>query len=165
MHTSFIREYTLGNGKDKISRRGNQLCPSVFRTVAQDGGHLGNSSKREKQTQVIITKNTKNMKKLSTNRPLCLVCLMALLLSLPLRTGAATVPDPVDGVLTITVTSAGELYQDYSAADITAKGATTLKVIGPLNENDFSRRHQHDADADRPLRGCLRRPARQSIRW
>ena len=53
---------------------------------------------------------------------------------------AAEVPEPVDGVLTITVTSAGELYNDYAAADITAKGATTLKIVGPLNNsNDFNR--------------------------
>ena len=54
-------------------------------------------------------------------------------------TYATEVPDPVDGVLTITVQNAGDLYSNYSAADITATGATTLKVIGPLNENDFSR--------------------------
>lgn len=53
---------------------------------------------------------------------------------------ATEVPDPVDGVLTITVQNAGDLYNNYAAADITAKGATKLKIVGPLdNNNDFNR--------------------------
>ncbi len=65
---------------------------------------------------------------------------LCLLLSPFVPMNATEVPPPVDGVLTITVTAAGELYDNYAAADITATGATKLKIVGPLNAYyDFTR--------------------------
>lgn len=81
------------------------------------------------------------MKIKTTNQRLSLICLLIcfwLWPKAPLY--AIEVPDPVDGMLTITVQNAGDLYNNYPAADITAKGATKLKIVGPLdNYNDFNR--------------------------
>jgi len=78
------------------------------------------------------------MKKQTIHQLLCLLACFWLVPKAPLQ--ATEVPDPVGGILTITVTNEGELYNDYAAADITAKGATTLKIVGPLNNsNDFNR--------------------------
>lgn len=52
---------------------------------------------------------------------------------------AADLPTPVNGVLTITVSAEGEFNSNYTVADIRATGATRLKVIGPLNNNDINR--------------------------
>ena len=65
---------------------------------------------------------------------------LGLLLSPFVPMNATEVPPPVDGVLTITVTAAGDFYNNYAAADITATGATKLKIVGPLNDYyDFTR--------------------------
>ncbi|MBQ4392402.1 MAG: leucine-rich repeat protein [Prevotella sp.] len=68
---------------------------------------------------------------------------LRLLISIMLLTTASlkaevVIPTPVDGVLTIEVSVPGELAVDYPVADVQATGATTLKVIGPLNDSDFS---------------------------
>lgn len=78
------------------------------------------------------------MKNAQLRTLLCLMTFFCQLLMTP--TYATEVPDPVDGVLTITVQNAGDLSSNYAAADITAKGATKLKIVGPLNDYyDFTR--------------------------
>ena len=68
------------------------------------------------------------------------LCLLTGLLASPfVLTHATDLPYPVDGTLTITVSAEGEFSTYYNAADIRGTGATRLKVIGPLNDNDFNR--------------------------
>lgn len=75
---------------------------------------------------------------LINSRVKALLCLLSFFLFLSKAPSqAAEVPEPVDGVLTITVTAQGELYSDYSVSDFAATTATTLKLVGPLNDNDF----------------------------
>ncbi len=50
----------------------------------------------------------------------------------------AELPSVVNGTLTITVASEGELSTNYSVDDIKASGATCLKVVGPVNSDDFT---------------------------
>ena len=79
------------------------------------------------------------MKKEDILRRICGL-LLGLLLTPFVLMHAATIPDPVNGVLTITVTAQRDLYNNYPAADITATGATKLKIVGPLdNYYDFNR--------------------------
>lgn len=42
-------------------------------------------------------------------------------------------------MLTITVTAESEFYNNYTAADIQATGATCLKIVGPINSYDILR--------------------------
>ncbi len=68
------------------------------------------------------------------------LCLLTGLLASPFVPIHATdLPDPVDGVLTITVTAEGEFYNNYTVNAIRGTGATRLKVIGPLNNSDIQR--------------------------
>lgn len=50
----------------------------------------------------------------------------------------AELPSVVNGTLTITVASEGELSTNYSVDDIKTSGATCLKVVGPVNSDDFT---------------------------
>lgn len=68
------------------------------------------------------------------------LCLLTGLLASPFVPIHATdLPDPVDGVLTITVTAERELYNNYTASQIQNSGATRLKIIGPIDSYDIRR--------------------------
>ena len=66
------------------------------------------------------------------------LCCMMMFLLFFISSMCAELPSVVSGTLTITVASEGELSTNYSVDDIKASGATCLKVVGPLNSDDFT---------------------------
>lgn len=64
---------------------------------------------------------------------LWLICLLAGIFT----NVRGALPDPTDGTVTITVTSAGSLSATYTAEDFAACRAARLKIVGPLSGPDM----------------------------